>query len=158
MILYLCHGLQKKKKFNASFIKLSNKINLKVTNWTILKILENCKKIKKKKIKLLIVGLAYKKDINDERESPAIKILKKLSKKKFFTIKYIDPYIPHFFLNKKKLSSINLTNTELMKNDIVIITTDHSGINFKKIRKYAKQIIDTRGVYKGIKDTKIIHA
>ena len=147
----------KKKKFNANFIKLSNRVNIKVTDWIISKILQNIKKLKKNKIKILILGIAYKKNINDDRESPAKKIFEKLYYKKNFIVEYIDPYIPYFYLDKKKINSKKINYKEIKKKDIVVIATDHTDINYRNILNHGKLIIDTRGVYKNYKSPKIIH-
>jgi UDP-N-acetyl-D-glucosamine dehydrogenase len=138
----------------SKFIDISRKTNLKITNW-ILKKIKN--KITKKKAKLLFVGVAYKKNVDDCRESPAIQMMEKLDKDQF-NISYYDPYIENINLNKKTLFSLNKLNFKQFKNyEAVIITTDHSKINYKLILKNSKIIFDTRGVYKDSNQSKIIH-
>ena len=143
----------KKNKQKARFIDLGTKMNIEVNNWIVQKIINL---IDKKKVnKLLIVGVAYKADINDIRESPSIKIFQKLSKVKKLDIEYTDPYIPSLSINNKEYYSINVNNYK--EYDYTIICTDHSKIDYKKIKKESKIIIDTRGVYKNSKISKIIH-
>tara|TARA_B110001450_G_C17657910_1_gene496035 strand:+ start:698 stop:1987 length:1290 start_codon:yes stop_codon:yes gene_type:complete len=138
----------------SKFIDISRKTNLKITNW-ILKKIKN--KITKKKAKLLFVGVAYKKNVDDCRESPAIQMMEKLDKDQF-NISYYDPYIENINLNKKTLFSLNKLNFKQFKNyEAVIITTDHSKINYNLILKNSKIIFDTRGVYKDSNQSKIIH-
>jgi UDP-N-acetyl-D-glucosamine dehydrogenase len=128
-------------------------MNIEVNKWIVQKIIDL---IDKKKVnKLLIVGVAYKADINDIRESPSIKIFQKLSKVKKLDIEYTDPYIPSLSINNKEYYSINVNNYK--EYDYTIICTDHSKIDYKKIKKESKIIIDTRGVYKNSKISKIIH-
>ena len=103
----------------------------------------------------MIVGVAYKADINDIRESPSVKIFQKLSKLKRLDIKYTDPYIPSLSIDSKKYFSVNVNNYK--KYDYTIICTDHSNIDYKKIKNESKIIIDTRGVYKNSKISKVIH-
>jgi UDP-N-acetyl-D-glucosamine dehydrogenase len=143
----------KKNKQKARFIDLGTKMNIEVNDWTVQKIIAL---INKKKIsKLLIVGVAYKADINDIRESPSIKIFKKLIKIKMLDIEYTDPYIPNLSINKRLYYSANVKNYK--KYDYIVICTDHSNVDYKKIKNESKMIIDTRGVYKNSKISKIIH-
>ena len=87
----------KAKKFNVDteFIKLAGKINRSMPGWVIKKILQfyKKKKIKLEKKKILILGVAYKKNINDTRESPAFEIIKLLKKKYKVRIDYHDPFV-----------------------------------------------------------------
>jgi UDP-N-acetyl-D-glucosamine dehydrogenase len=133
----------KKKGITANFIENSRKINQRITNWIIQKVE---KTLKNKKNKLLILGVAYKKNINDCRESPAIKILNHFFKK-YKNIKFHDPYISSILVNNKKLQSIKKFNYNNLKYyDATIICTDHDFYDFKKIIKNSKLVFDTRGV------------
>tara|TARA_B100000579_G_scaffold422109_1_gene423717 strand:+ start:1631 stop:2893 length:1263 start_codon:yes stop_codon:yes gene_type:complete len=140
-----------KHKHKTKFIDLGAKMNIQITNWTIQKIIS----LIKNKKKCLILGVAYKADINDIRESPSIKIFKKLLQIKNIDLDYYDPYINNFTLNKKVFYSKKVKNYGSY--DFSIICTDHSNFDYKKIIKQSKKIIDTRGVYKDSKLSKIIH-
>jgi len=141
------------KKQNARFIDLGIKMNTEVNNWTVKKIIDLTNK--KKMNHCLIVGVAYKADINDCRESPSVKIFEKLSKIKILDIEYTDPYIPNLKINEKIYHSVNVNNYK--KYDFTIICTNHSNLDYKKIQKESKIIIDTRGVYKNSKHSNIVH-
>jgi len=78
-----------------------------------------------KEAKILIVGVSYKRDVNDTRESPALEIIKRLSKKKA-RVFYHDPYVSKISINGKVLKSLTLNNSLLHKVDLVTIVTDHS--------------------------------
>jgi UDP-N-acetyl-D-glucosamine dehydrogenase len=133
----------KKKGISANFIENSRKINQRITNWIIQKVEKN---LKNKKNKLLILGVAYKKNINDSRESPAIKILNHFLKK-CKSIKFHDPYISSILVNNKKVQSVKKFNYNNLKYyDATIICTDHDFYDFKKIIKNSKLVFDTRGV------------
>ena len=96
--------------------------------------------------KVLLLGVAYKKDIDDLRQSPALEIIKKLEEEKAI-ISYHDPYITEFINNGKEYKSLKeLTEEEIKEKDIIIITTDHSAIDYKVIVKNAKVIFDTKNV------------
>jgi UDP-N-acetyl-D-glucosamine dehydrogenase len=93
---------------------------------------------------ILVVGIAYKKDIGDTRESPALTIMEKL----FHTqarVKYHDPYVPQVTLEgRKKLNSVSLTESEVIAADCVLIITDHSGIDYDWLVEKSVLVVDTR--------------
>ena len=146
----------KKYNFKTKFIDLGTKINKYVTNWTYQKIIQHNPNVKKKFF--LVIGVAYKKNINDYRESPSLQIIQKILKKKEFKINYFDPYIPEIKLqNNKTIRSIKNISKKILKTyDCVIILTDHDVINYNLILKNSKIIFDTRGVYESIINKKII--
>ena len=102
---------------------------------------KNFTKIKKTD-KILVLGLTYKKDINDLRESPSFKIFKTLILKKY-NINYKDPYIKNIKVNDKIYYSKSINNYN--KFDAILLLTDHSNFKYKKILKEGKLIFDTRG-------------
>ena len=98
--------------------------------------------------KVLLLGVAYKKDIDDLRQSPALEIIKKLEEEKAI-VSYYDPYIPKFISNGKEYKSLKeLSEEEIKEKDIVIITTDHSAIDYEMVAENAKALFDTRNVIK----------
>ena len=105
----------------------------------------------------MFIGVAYKKDVDDCMESPAITMMEKLDKDKFI-INYYDPYIKSINLNKKDIFSLDNLDFKKIKNyEAVIITTDHSKIDYNLILKKSNIIFDTRGVYKSSNLAKVIH-
>ena len=103
----------------------------------------------KKKLKILILGVSYKKNVDDLRESSSVRLIKKL-KKENYQIDYSDPFV------KKKINirdfnsnqkSIRINKTNLSKYDISILMTDHDKFDYKKIYNYSKRIIDCRGKF-----------
>lgn len=145
----------KKNNIRAKFINLARATNIKISTWVLNKIYNFDKKIKNKKFKkkILIIGMAYKENINDTRESPSIKIFKELAKYNN-KVEYHDTFIKSLYINKKKYESINI---DKIKNyDFVIVCTAHKNLNKKKIIKDAKVIFDSRGVFNKYKSNKII--
>ena len=136
----------KNNGLSADFIELARKENIEITNWVVRKIFKIIRDLKFKKVKILVLGVAYKQDVNDTRESPALKIMNKLRKYKV-KLNYFDPFIPNIFINKKKFISLKNLNS-ISSYDIVILTTNHSNLPFKKILDKSKILIDTRGQYK----------
>lgn len=100
--------------------------------------------------KVLLLGAAYKKDIDDLRESPVLKIIEHLEKAQADVI-YNDPYIPQFDHNGKHYESAELTDELLENVDIAVITTDHSCYDYQKIVDKARAVFDTRNATKGVK-------
>lgn len=99
--------------------------------------------------KVLLLGAAYKKDIDDLRESPVLKIIENLEKAQA-DISYNDPYIPAFQHAGKEYKSVELTEETLKNADIVIITTDHSIYNYDFIVKNSVVVFDTRNATKEV--------
>ena len=95
----------------------------------------------------LLIGVAYKKDISDARESPALKIME-LLEKRGAVVSYHDPYVPEITLPNPgaKLQSVPLTDEALTSVDCVIIATDHSAIDYQLVADQAPLIVDTRNV------------
>jgi len=143
----------KAKEFNteARFIELAGEINRKMTE-NIAHRIGKALNDDKKSIRgseILMMGLAYKKDIDDIRESPAIKIID-LLEHKGAKLSYHDPFVNTF----RKSKSIDLIANNIKKYDVVVITTDHSKIDYELIGKYANLIVDTRNVMSLIKKPK----
>ena len=116
----------------------------------------------KKNYKILLVGVAYKPNVDDYREAPALEIINILTQKYKYQVSYCDPLVPILhtkkLIHKNKYKTIKL-NYKLFKNfDAVIIVTNHDLFDYKKIITHSNLIIDTRGVYKRIKSKKIINA
>lgn len=98
---------------------------------------------------ILILGVTYKKDVADIRESPAIKVMEILEQKKANVI-YYDPYISSLNLKGKVCKSVMLTMDVICSADLVLILTDHSNVDYKQIVSYSKAILDTRKAIKEI--------
>jgi UDP-N-acetyl-D-glucosamine dehydrogenase len=139
--------------FHTKFIELAGEINTSMPYYVVEKLIhalnENGKSIKGSKV--LILGLAYKKDVDDLRESPSLKIIELLSEKGA-KVDYNDPYIPRMGkLRKYDLSmrSVPLTEQNLKKYDCVVIATAHSSYDFEFITKKSRLIVDTRNATNG---------
>lgn len=99
--------------------------------------------------KILIMGMAFKKNVSDLRHSPALKVFELLDLERMRNIDYIDPYIPEVKVNGHSVKSIEAISPEVLKSyDIVLITTDHSAFDFNMVAKYSKVVIDTRNACK----------
>jgi len=99
---------------------------------------------------ILVLGVAYKKDIDDMRESPALKVISLLEKEGAHVI-YDDPYIPSFTLAGKVYNSVPVTAELLSSVDLVVITTDHSSYDYDLIVEQAPYVFDTRNATRDVK-------
>ena len=119
--------------------------------WVVSKVEEGLND-RKKSIKgssILILGIAYKKNIDDIRQSPAIRIIK-LLEAKGGRIGYSDPYIPIFPIiseHHSDLTSVVVSSSSIASYDCVIVATNHDDFDYELIQKSADLIVDTRGVY-----------
>ena len=147
--------VSKKNGMKAKFVSSARKMNLDVTNWVIKQIFDYAENIQNKSIKtkILIIGIAYKPDVNDMRESPSIKIFKRLMGRNNI-VDFHDTKIKEFKINSKIHFSKPVENC--FKYDYVIICTNHSNLDKKTLLKKSKIIFDTRNVYENIYSKKII--
>ncbi len=137
---------------NARFIELSGEINNDMPFWVINKVLKVLNLFKKSvsSSKILLLGAAYKKNIDDYRESPAIKIIDELIKLKA-SVNYFDPYIDEIDIsldNKSKIIKSIKNINKISNYDLVLLLTDHDCFDYKYIKNNSALIIDTRGRFK----------
>jgi UDP-N-acetyl-D-glucosamine dehydrogenase len=137
--------------FTARFIELAGEINSAMPGYVVTRIM-NALNRKKKSLsgaKIVILGVTYKKNISDTRESPAIEIIH-LLKDKGAEISYVDPYVPEFVTDIFKLRAKKLTRNLLKSSDAVVIITEHEAFDYEFVVKNSPLIIDTRNATKGI--------
>jgi UDP-N-acetyl-D-glucosamine dehydrogenase len=137
--------------FQARFIELASEINgmmpAVVINLVADGLNRSAKSIRNSKI--LVLGVAYKKNVSDCRESPALDVMRMLSEKGADLI-YNDPYVGTLRFGKNTLKSTELSSDTIAKQDCVIILTDHSDYDFKQITATARLVIDTRNATKDL--------
>ena len=141
--------------FYARFIELAGEINSKMPEFLVERIEDALNKKEKalKGSRVLILGVAYKRDVSDTRESPALDIIRILEKKGA-KVRYHDPHVPKLRLDGKMLKSQE--SPLLERQDCVVIVTDHTIFNYPEIVRRARLIIDSRNATKGIKNRKIV--
>ena len=99
--------------------------------------------------RIFVVGVAYKKNVNDTRESPALPIVERLQNQGV-AITYHDPLVERFRIGSETLKSVPISPAVLAENDCVLILTDHSGVDYNEIVKHARLIVDTRNATVGV--------
>jgi UDP-N-acetyl-D-glucosamine dehydrogenase len=143
----------KEVDYQTKFIELAGEINTRMPYYVVNKTIEALNRRRKsiQDAKVLVLGIAYKKDIDDQRESPSLKIIS-LLKEKGARVAYNDPYVPHSRGHREypglDLSSVPLTAKRLKGSDAVIIATDHSDYDYDWIVKTAPIVVDTRNAVK----------
>ena len=130
------------------FIELAGEINTNMPHYVITKTMEALNECKKslKGSKVLVLGLAYKKDIDDLRESPSVELIE-LLRKKGAKVDYNDPYIPRTHKQRQhdlRMTSKKLSTKMLAGYDVVLISTDHSDYDYDWIVQNSKLVVDTR--------------
>ncbi len=129
----------------ARFIELAGDINSHMPEWVIERVtsLLNDRGLSVKNSKIMILGVAYKKNIQDIRESPALDVLR-LLERLGAKLSYSDPYVPVVKWEDKSLKSVKLTADRLKRADLVIVLTDHIDFNYEWVVENAQQVFDTR--------------
>lgn len=137
--------------YHTRLIETSGEINNYMPEFVVERISRILNKFKKplNGSNVLLLGVAYKKDIDDLRESPVLRIISILEKEGA-VVKYNDPYIPEFKYNGKIYKSEELTSDLLSSSDIVVITTDHSKYDYESIVETSKFVFDTRNATKNL--------
>lgn len=105
--------------------------------------------------RVLVLGVAYKKDVSDIRESPALDILEKLHQLKA-KVSYYDPYVPQLAEGDLCLKSQPLTPQNLRRQDLVILATDHSKVPYGKVVRFSRLVYDTRNALRHFKSANIV--
>jgi UDP-N-acetyl-D-glucosamine dehydrogenase len=136
------------------FIELAGEVNVEMPAYVVAKVQEALNERGKpvKGSRILVLGLAYKKDIDDPRESPAFEVIDKLLHLKA-EVSYHDPFVPRAprmrsWPHLPPMASVALTPETLASSDAVVLVTDHTVVDYDVVGRFAPLIIDTRGVYR----------
>ncbi|MCA1615917.1 MAG: nucleotide sugar dehydrogenase, partial [Acidobacteria bacterium] len=143
--------------FDSRFIGLAEEVNSRMPEHVVQLVWDGLNDERKSLngARVLLLGVAYKKDINDVRESPALSIIDRL-RAKGAEVRYHDPFIAevrfddaHTEGGGEPLQSVALTDDELRAADCVVIVTDHSGVDYRKVCQLTKLVVDTRNALGG---------
>jgi UDP-N-acetyl-D-glucosamine dehydrogenase len=134
--------------YRARFIELAGEINSEMPHHVVRLVTEalNASEKSVKGSRILLLGVAYKNDVADIRESPALDILKLLEERGAEVV-YSDPFVPRFREGALQHEAVKLTPQELAKADCVVVTCRHTGVDFDAVAKGCKLIVDTRNAY-----------
>lgn len=137
---------------HTRFIELAGEVNSSMPEWVVSKVMDALNDHEKtlKGSRILILGLAYKRDVDDIRESPSIEVME-LLQAKGADVSYSDPYVPKFPRMRAHhfdLECVEVTSASLKNYDAVVLATAHQAFDYDLIAKYASLIIDTRGAFR----------
>ena len=138
--------------YNARFIQLASEINTAMPLYVVNKVADalNDERKSVKGSRIMVLGVAYKEDVDDVRQSPALDILR-LLKEKGAEVLYNDPFIPTLCLHGLELQSADLSQELLREMDCVVIVAAHGAYHWEDIVAVSNLVVDTRNVTKGIK-------
>jgi len=138
------------------FIDLADQINREMPEHVVHRIVKqlNDQGIALSSSEILVLGVAYKPNVSDIRESPAVDIIDELCQWQA-NIQYHDPYVSELQLHNKKLESVDLTTQQLTKTDCVVLVTDHDCFDVSNIVTHAGLVFDTRNATAGFEDDHI---
>jgi UDP-N-acetyl-D-glucosamine dehydrogenase len=144
------------------FIDLANEVNGQMPEWVIARLQDALNHVEKslKGSRILILGLAYKKNIDDMRESPSLQILQ-LASQKGALVSYCDPFVPEVHPHQEftlSLKSLDWDPIALQSFDAIVISTDHDHFDYAALAQNGKIVIDTRGVFHGKELENVVRA
>lgn len=131
--------------YKTRFIEVAGEVNAQMPEFWVNKVVEalNAQGKAARGSQVLVVGVAYKRDIDDVRESPALDVVR-LLQRMGTKVEYHDPYVPELDEDATKLKSVPLDAARVRGADCVVIVTDHSGLDYKMIAREARALVDTR--------------
>ena len=147
---------------HTRFIELAGEINSSMPDWVVNKVSDALNSFEKslKNSKILVLGLAYKRNVEDVRESPSIEIME-LLQSQGAVVSYSDPHVPTFPAMRAHsfdLHSVSLSADVINAYDCVILTTAHDAFDYDLIAHHARMIVDTRGAFKRYQQHNIVSA
>jgi len=143
--------------FRTEFIDLSGRINENMPYYVIRRLMEalNTQEKSLKGSRVLMLGVAYKSDIDDMRESPAIKVAE-LLREMGAEVVYHDPYVPEFSVGGIPIERVELAPETVAAADVVLIITGHTAVDYDVVLGSASLVLDTRNVLAGHHDERVI--
>jgi UDP-N-acetyl-D-glucosamine dehydrogenase len=143
--------------FESRFIELAGVINGQMPHFVVGKVGDALNRSRKsvKGAKILILGVAYKKNVSDVREAPALDILQLLVKKGA-KLSYCDPYVPVLDEHGIRLKAEKFSAAALRRADCVVLVTDHDLFDYRLVARESKVVVDTRNALKGRNGNKVI--
>jgi len=136
----------------ARFIELADQTNRYMPHYVVDRVAGalNDRRKPLKGSRVLLLGLAYKPDVNDTRDSPAYDVAQELLQRGAL-VSYHDPYVPTAQLNGVAAKSVSLTPETLKRSDCVVVVTNHSNVDYQRVLDHAPLIVDTRNQYRAVR-------
>jgi len=143
--------------FHTEFIELAGKVNENMPYYVVTRLMQALNEHRKSLAgsRVLVLGVAYKNDIDDMRESPAIRITELLQDKEA-TVVYHDPYVAEFHAGGHDIPSVELTPETVDAADVVLVVTGHSNVDYDMVVRHAHLVLDTRDTLKALDCHKVV--
>lgn len=143
--------------YRARFIELASEVNGEMPRFVVERVAEALNEHGKplNGARLVALGVAYKRDVGDVRESPALDVIE-LLRERHANVAYVDTYVPQLALAHETLPASELTDALLANADCVIILTDHTGVDYAHVVRTARLVVDTRNATKGLPGTEAV--
>jgi UDP-N-acetyl-D-glucosamine dehydrogenase len=141
--------------YKTRFIDLASEINSEMPVFVVRKVAAalNDEKKSVRGSRVLVLGIAYKKDIDDMRESPALDVIR-LLEEQGAVVSYHDPFVPTFVEEGHRMESVALTDEILTKSDAVVVVTDHTSVDYQRVVDRASVVVDTRNATSRTKESR----
>jgi UDP-N-acetyl-D-glucosamine dehydrogenase len=154
---YLSWRVGQQLGYGVTFIDHANEVNRKMPGYVVSRLAEALNEIDRpiRGSRILVLGVAYKAGVNDDRESPSLDILRRLVAKGAIAA-YHDPYVPEARVGDLAIASTPLTDELVMQQDVVAILTAHPGIDYRRIVECAPLVFDARGITKGTSRSNVV--
>ncbi|MEP6831981.1 MAG: UDP binding domain-containing protein, partial [Gemmatimonas sp.] len=138
--------------YKTRFIDLASEINSNMPNWVVEKVSWALNETRKavRGSRVLVLGVAYKRDINDVRESPALDVIRLLEERGAH-VEYHDPFVHEFREDGHTRKGVELSEEMLRWADAVVIITDHKSIDYQRVIDHATMVVDTRNTTADLK-------
>lgn len=143
--------------YKPRMVELAGEINAEMPRFVVNKVQDGLNRHRRSVAgsRILVLGVAYKREIDDVRESPALDVMK-LLEERGAEIRYHDPYVPVVDEDGIRRESVDLTDEELQSADCVVITTDHGVIDYERVVRLARLVVDTRNATRGIEGGDVV--
>jgi len=142
-------------EYRTRFIELAGEVNAEMPRFVTGKVADALNEVEKpvKGSRVLLLGVAYKPNVDDVRESPALDVLQLLAGKGA-EVRYHDPHVPEIALGGgERRRSVELTEAELEAADVVVVTTDHDAIDWDRVARHARVVVDSRDALRDVEGT-----
>jgi UDP-N-acetyl-D-glucosamine dehydrogenase len=143
--------------YKTRMVELAGEINAEMPRFVVNKVQDGLNSHRRSVAgsRILVLGVAYKRDIDDVRESPALDVIRLLAERGA-ELRYHDPFVPVLNEDGVRRTSVELTDEELGAADCVVITTDHSVIDYERVVRLARLVVDTRNATRGIEGGHVV--
>jgi UDP-N-acetyl-D-glucosamine dehydrogenase len=140
-------------EFRTRFIDLGNDVNRGMPDYVVQRATEILNGIERsvRGSRILVIGVAYKPNVGDTRESPGIEVIARLLQRGA-AVRYVDPHVPALSVHGASVPRVDLSAAELESSELVVITTQHRAVDWDLVRERAPLVLDTRGVRGGTDD------